>query len=272
MKISIILPTYNGEHYIKRAIGSVISQTFSKWELIIIDDGSVDDTKRIVKEYSNKEARIIYIKNETNLGIQKTLNRGLKEAKGDYIARIDDDDEWIDKEKLQKQFEFLENNNSYVLVGTGAIVVNETEKELFKYLLPETDQEIRNKLLMKNCFIHSSVLLRKNSVLNFSGYDESIESKHLEDYDLWLKLGTIGKLANLHMYGIKFTMRDDSISSNNKLEQFRKDLILIKKYKNKYPKYFESIIFGYSRLFFYKIFDLFPYLLKNRILKLYKEY
>lgn len=269
--VSVILPTYNGVKYIKRAIESVLAQSFFDWELIIVDDGSSDNTEDIAKEYAGKDQRITYIKNDINLGIQKSLNKGLKEAKGKYIARIDDDDEWIDKDKLKKQVEFLNNNPDYALVGTSAIVVNEDGKELFRYLLPETDQDIRNKLLMKNCFVHSSVLFRKEAVLKFNGYSEEEDVKHLEDYDLWLKLGTVGKLANLPIYAVKFMLRDESISSVNKLDQLKKDLILTKEFKTKYPNYIQSLAFGYLRLYSFKIFNLISPLLKNKILKFYKE-
>lgn len=271
LSVTTILPTFNGEKYIRKAIESVISQSFSEWEIIVIDDGSIDNTESIVKEYANKDKRIIYLKNENNLGIQKSLNKGLKEAKGEYIARIDDDDEWIDKDKLKKQVEFLENNVDYVLVGTGAVVVNEEGVEMFRYLLPETDQEIRNKLLMKNCFVHSSVMFRKEIALNFNGYSEEENVKHLEDYDLWLKLGTVGKLANLPIYVVKFMLRDESISSVNKLDQLKKDLILTKEFKTKYPNYIRSLSFGYLRLYSFIIFNLISPLLKNKILKFYKE-
>jgi glycosyltransferase involved in cell wall biosynthesis len=270
--VSIILPTYNGAKYIKRAIESVISQSFSNWELLIIDDGSSDNTENIIKEYVKKDSRIIYFKNEVNLGIQKTLNMGLKEATGEYIARIDDDDEWIDKDKLQKQVEFLNNNSDHVLVGTGVIVVDEEGKELFRYLLPEFDKEIRSKILSKNCFVHSSVIFNKNVALSLGGYDESKYTRHVEDYDLWLKLGTIGKLANLPIYAVKFTSRDGSISSINKIEQFKKNISLIKNYKNKYPNYFGAFIRSYSRLLIYGFVLKSPIKFSlNKIIKFYKK-
>jgi len=271
IKISIILPTFNGGKYIKIAIESIMSQSFSEWELLVIDDGSTDNTKDIVTEYINKDERISYIKNEVNLGIQKTLNKGLKESKGEYIARIDDDDEWIDKDKLQKQFEFLGSNPNYILVGTGVIVINEKGDELFRYLLPETDKEIRNKILSKNCFVHSSVLFKKNVSLNFNGYSEEEIVRHIEDYDLWLKLGTIGKFANLPIYAVKFTQREGSISSRNKLNQFNKNIILIKNYKNKYPYYLGSLFFCYIRIYAYFIISNIPSFLKNKIIKIYKR-
>lgn len=271
-KVSIILPTYNGGKYIRQTIDSVIAQNFCGWELLVIDDGSIDNTENIINEYINKDKRIIHFKNEVNLGIQKTLNKGLGGAEGEYIARIDDDDQWIDKDKLKRQVEFLNDNPEYVLVGTGAIVTNEKGQELFRYLLPEKDQDIRNKILMKNCFTHSSVLFRKESVVKLGGYTEEGNVKHLEDYDLWLKLGTIGKLANLPVWGINFMIRDDSLSSMNKLDQFKRNVILIKKYKNNYPNYLYSVIFCRLRLSFYQILNILPMQLKNKIIKIYKEF
>jgi glycosyltransferase involved in cell wall biosynthesis len=270
--VSIILPTYNGSKYIKRAIESLLTQTFSNWELIIIDDGSSDNTEKIINEYIIKDSRIIYFKNDTNLGIQKTLNKGLKEAKGGYIARIDDDDEWVDKDKLQKQVHFLNNNSDIVLLGTGVIVVNEEGFELFRYLLPENDKEIRSKILGKNCFVHSSVMFKKDAAFNFNGYDESKETRHVEDYDLWLKLGTIGNFANLPIYAVKFTQREGSISSTNKVEQFKKNITLIKNFKNKYPNYARSLIRSYLRIVVYGFILKSPIKFTlNKFIKFYKE-
>ena len=270
--ISIILLTYNGSKFISKAVESVLSQSFSDFELLVIDDGSIDNTADIVQEFANKDSRMIYLKNEKNLGIQKSLNRGLKEAKGEYIARIDDDDIWIDPEKLRKQAEFLNANSDYVLVGTGVIMQNEAGLELFRFLNPESDKDIREKLLIKNCFIHSSVVFRKDVAFKFGGYSEKQEVRHVEDYDLWLKLGTIGKLANLPNYSVRFTLRPGSISSENKSEQFKKNIAFIKKYKNQYPNYWQAIIWGYFRWMFYKLYRIIPLTgLKNKILKIYKK-
>ena len=199
--ISIILPTYNGAGRIQEALLSVLGQSYLHWELLVVDDGSTDNTEELVKDLPCNEKRIIYIKNESNLGIQQTLNKGLKEAKGEYIARIDDDDMWIDKDKLLKQVEFLEKNKDCVLVGTGLVAVNEEGKEIFRTFNPELDAIIRNKILSKTCFTHSSVMFRKALAMQLGGYSELSEVRHIEDYDLWLKMGTVGKLANLPIYG-----------------------------------------------------------------------
>ena len=270
--ISILLPTYNGASRIKNSIESIISQYYTSWELLVIDDGSSDNTSEIVGNFSKNDPRIIYIRNEHNLGIQKTLNKGIKESRGEYIARIDDDDTWCDRDKLSKQIEFIEAHKDCVIVGTGVIVVDENNKELFRYLLPKSDQAIRNRILGKNCFVHSSVLFRKDLALGFGGYDETQSTRHLEDYDLWLKLGTIGQFYNLPFYCVRFTLREGSLSSMNKIEQFKKSLNIIRKFKNNYPRYLYSFLRSIARLIIYGFIVKLPIKFSlNKIIKLYKE-
>lgn len=270
--VSILLPTFNGSKYIKSSIESILNQSYRNWELIIIDDGSTDKTEALVSVYLNPNSNIRYIKNDKNLGIQRSLNKGLSLAIGEYIARIDDDDEWVDTDKLKNQVEFLEKNKEYVLVGTGVIVVDEDKKEIFRYLVPSSDKKIRNKILGKNCFVHSSVVFRKNKALEFNGYSEEQEVKHLEDYDLWLKLGTIGKFTNLPIFGVKLTLRDQSLSSVNKIEIFKKIIILIKKFKHLYPHYYWSLVRSWVRLIVYGFVLKLPIKISlNKIIKFYKE-
>jgi glycosyltransferase involved in cell wall biosynthesis len=258
--VSIILPTYNGADRIASAIQSVLEQKYQQWELLVIDDGSFDENKTAAAlSPFLSDPRIIYLKNTQNLGIQKTLNKGLAQAKGQYIARLDDDDLWVDQDKLQKQVVFLNTHPDHVLIGTGVILVDETGKELLRYLLPENDTAIRNTLLGKNCFIHSSVLFKKSAAIEVGSYDESRAILHLEDYDLWLKLGTVGKLANLPLYATMFTLRKESLSSKNRIDQMKKSFYIIKKYKKQYPGYLRSLIRAASRLIVYGYILPFPF-------------
>lgn len=271
--VSIILPTYNGSQRIEMAIKSVLDQKYSNWELLVLDDGSIDNTALIVDNFVKQDNRIRYIKNEVNLGIQKTLNKGLREAKGEYIARIDDDDVWSDENKLLEQVSFLEKNKEYVLVGTGVVIVDENDNELFRYLLPEKDVEIRKKILGKNCFIHSSVLFKKANVLNMGGYDESLNTRHVEDYDLWLRLGLLGKFANLPTYAVRFKLHNASISARNKIEQYNKIFKVINNFKGKYPNYLISYLRGLARIVVYGFFAKLPISFSfNKMYKLYKRY
>ncbi|MCF7834033.1 MAG: glycosyltransferase [Candidatus Pacebacteria bacterium] len=245
IKVSIILPTYNGAERIQKSIESVTEQSFKDWELLVIDDGSTDNTKEVVEDLKSKDSRIIYIKNEQNLGIQKTLNKGLGLAKGEYIARIDDDDLWIDKDKLQKQVEFLDSNPDYVLVGTGVVAVDESGNSV-EYIPPTTNKEIKKRIIGMNCFLHSSVFFRKETVVRLGGYSEDITARHVEDYDLWLRLGLEGKLANIPFCSVFLVSRGNSISSSNRNIQawrtFKISLRYCNLYSDKLKQVFISIV------------------------------
>lgn len=248
--VSIILPAYNVSLYIRDAIFSVLNQTYYNFELIIIDDGSTDNTLSIVNQI--QDSRIKIIRNPINLGIQKTLNNGLRLSQGIYIARIDGDDEWIDKDKLKKQIQFLEENKECILIGSGAVCINEDGKYLYKYLKPQTDKMIRGKIIGQNCFIHSSIVFRKKEIISLGGYSEDEKTKHAEDYDLWLKAGKIGKFYNIPEYSVKFMIRKSSIGNTNFINQLKKTTKIAKEYKKYYPKNKNlNMLRNYARLIFY---------------------
>lgn len=257
--VSIILPTYNGARYIAAAIESVRAQTYTSWELIVLSDGSTDETASIVGEYGRNDARIIFVEHEQNLGIQKTLNKGLSLAKGTYIARIDDDDRWSAPDKLRQQVAYLEDHPDTVLVGTGAVVVDEYGTELFRYTLPQRDGDIRRALLGKNCFVHASVLFRKDAAVSCGGYSESIEQRHIEDYDLWLKLGTQGLVANLDMYGVTLIERSGSITATNRVIQAKRMRAEVILFRKKYPRFVRGYFVSCMRLVFFAIYRYLPF-------------
>lgn len=272
--VSIILPTYNGAYMIENAIKSVLNQSFSNFELIVVDDGSSDGTQELIFNLQKQDNRIIYIKNEVNLGIQKTLNIGLKKAKGAYIARIDDDDEWINTDKLVEQVDFLNQNKDHLVVGTNAIIYNEKKQELARYMLPQEDKLIRGRMLFRNCFIHPSILVRKEAIDRAGGYNESEEIKHIEDYELWLRLGCIGKMANIKTESVRLTVRPSSLTSKNRLVQARRMLAVSQHYRKKYPNFIIGQIVLLLRIVGFSFLKFIP--LQNKLLykiqKLYKEY
>ncbi len=269
--MSVILPTHNGRDLICRAIQSILAQSLRDIEIILIDDGSSDGTSDLVRQSFPDEKRLVYLRNAKNLGIQKTLNAGLQAARAPYVARIDDDDEWADSEKLAKQKEFLDKNPDYVLVGTGVIVQDESGREMFRFLNPVSDQSVRRRILFKNCFTHSSVMFRREAALSFGGYDQSETARHAEDYDLWLKLGTVGKLRNLSDYAVRFTLRARNISSMNKIEQFRRGLALIDLHGRNYPHAGWARLFIRLKLAAYKSFTVLPPAWQRSIFKSYKQ-
>jgi len=249
--VSVIMATYNRANLVGRAIKSVIDQSFNDLELIIVDDASSDETPRILSEWQKKEKRIKIIRNEINLwqdkGLAGNLNKAIEEARGKYIARIDDDDYWINSDKLKKQVEFLEKNSGYVLCGGGVVVEDKFEKEIFRYLKIEKDDDIRKKALMANPFAHGSVLYLKSSFEKVGGYENS---KYIEDWELWLKLGKIGKFYNFSEYFLRYLGGHDNLSLIHQKEQFKTALKLIKKYRNNYPNWIPAYFFNFLQYFY----------------------
>jgi glycosyltransferase involved in cell wall biosynthesis len=241
-RVSIILPTYNWAKYIAHAIESVCKQTYTDYEFLIINDGSTDATEEIILSYSQKYPKIIYVKNEKNLHLVRTLNKWLHLAQGEYIARIDDDDERIDKRKLQKQIDFLDTHLEYGLVWTSTINVDENGKELGKFSFKETDQKIRKNMLIFNQFLHPSVLIRKSVIDAIGRYDE--KAVYVEDYDLWLRMGQITKMYNLPDFATKYTIRSGSISWSKERNQKRNAIKTLIKYADYYPNVLYGVVFN----------------------------
>lgn len=247
-RVSVILPAFNAAKTIQQSIQSVLSQSFDDFELIVIDDGSSDSIDKIVPGF--QDPRIVYVKNEKNLGLQKTLNIGLHKSVGEFVARIDADDIWIEKDKLSHQVAFLDKHPDVVLVGTG-VVVSKNNQEILRFLNPSSDESIRHILLGKNCFVHSSVLYRRQSALSVGGYSEDLHILHVEDHDLWLKLGTKGKLSNLKEYDIQYTISHEQISHRHKQQQYLQEFFLIKKFSHAYSGRILAWIRCLARLCYY---------------------
>jgi glycosyltransferase involved in cell wall biosynthesis len=252
--ISIILPTYNGSQFIAGSINSVLSQTYKDWELIIISDGSTDETKVVVDQFLRNDKRIIFIENEKNLGIQKTLNKAITLSKGEYIARIDDDDRWVTPTKLAEQLSFFETYQDHVLVGTDALVVDTNGTILSKNIMPKTDKAIRAKMLSKNCFLHATIMVKKMVVEQVGGYSEDKLHLHAEDYDLWLRMGLAGKMANLSVQSTHLVTHSHSLTFRNRVLQARHVFLIMLRYKKKYPNFLEGYIASLTRIVFFSIF------------------
>lgn len=189
--VSIIMLTYNRVQYLEKAIKSVISQTYTNWELIIIDDGSTDTTAALVKNI--EESRVRYIKHENNAGLHARRKESLSYPKGSYVAVLDSDDFWISSTKLQEQVDWLEEHIDCVLVGTFASLVD-TEGTAFGTAKYETgDVTIRNKILQRNQFTHSAVMIRRDALQQTKGYQPILA----EDLELFLQLGKLGTFANI---------------------------------------------------------------------------
>lgn len=239
--VSIILPTHNRAYLLESAVKTVIEQSFQNWELLVLDDLSTDNTEELMNDFSKNDSRIHYIKLPVDNipGITKYLNHGIKIAKGKYIARIDDDDFWIDKEKLQIQVDFLDNNPDYVITGGGVIIVDENRKELYKYFKKETDEEIRRFILSSNPFLHSTIMFRKEAAEKVGLYHDTV---YAEDWDMWLRLGKVGKLYNFPRYFAEYMSAGQNKSFTHQRKQSRVLFGILKEFKNDYPGYRKGIM------------------------------
>ena len=192
-KLSVILPTYNAAEHLDKAINSILGQTFTDFELIIINDGSTDGTQELLRSYFDPRIQVI---NQANLGLPKALNEGIKASRGIYLARQDADDISL-SERFEKQVSFLDEHPSYGLVGSWSQIMTPTGPTSRQHLHPTSNGQIQVQLLMNNQFVHSSVMMRA-SCLNITGpYSEDPEHFPPEDYDLWLKFAKNFRVANL---------------------------------------------------------------------------
>lgn len=213
--VSIILPAYNTERYLAESIDSVLRQSFPDFELIIINDGSTDNTQAIIDTYTTRDPRIVVIQQD-NRGLVATLNSGIKKARGTYIARIDGDDPWFDN-KLQAQVDELLCDPGLVLIGGGFEIVDENGYFIETILPPTRDEDIRRTLLLRNSFGHASVVFKKDAVIKAGLYDDKY--KVTEDYNLWIKLSGLGRVKNLPYPIYRYRINMSGLSQQNSDKQ-----------------------------------------------------
>lgn len=186
MLISVVIPTHNRSLMLNRAIESVLKQTYSNLEIIIVDDASTDDTERLVLQY--EDPRISYIKIKDSKGANFARNTGVRSSNGEYVAFLDDDDIWFPN-KLFLQVQMLKKNSKLGLVYTGIEVV--TEGEDIRYSIkPKFNGDISKNILIDNCIgTTSTVVLRRKIFEKAGGFDEKLPQ--LQDYDLWIRVAQI---------------------------------------------------------------------------------
>jgi len=217
--ISVLMPVYNAEKYIEAAVESILNQTFTEFEFIIINDGSSDGTLALLEGYAEQDKRIRLISRE-NKGLVATLNEGLKLAKTSLIARMDADDIALpDRLKIQK--EYLDKHSDVVCIGARARVID--AKGRFLIL---TDTKIGHKEVLKAALqgrspiIHPTAMMRKDVVKQAGGYLQS--NYPAEDLALWLDLSELGKIDNLCDILLEYRMHDGSISTTEHAFQMEK--------------------------------------------------
>ncbi len=213
--VTVLLPVYNGQEYIIEAADSILQQDYRNFELLLINDGSKDDTDRLIRQKLLDDPRVRYVSRE-NKGLVATLNEGIAMAKGEYIARMDADD-IAHTTRLSKQVKFLRQNPDVALVGSAYNVVNQKGELTGKRRPPCRHSLIKPMFMFGSPMAHPSVMLNKKLALADLYYDSRYI--HAEDYELWLRLSLKYKLANISDICLDYRVLPQSISRRYTNEQ-----------------------------------------------------
>lgn len=254
--VSIIIPTYNAGQYIREALSSALSQNYQNFEIIVIDDGSTDDTEEIIKKYFIKD-NIHYIQTKHSGLASMARNTGLKASKGHYIAFLDADDTWT-PDKLKLQIELFDEATA--LVYSDGEIIGQSKKNGQKYsdLVKFYKGHVFHKLILKNFIATSSVVVKKSALDELGMFSENPKLRVGEDYDLWLRIAQKYKIKYSPKILFSYRIHPDSVTKN-KTKAYKNISYLYKKWlkKNLSPK--EKILFTIALLknylkIIYKIF------------------
>ncbi|WOO40809.1 glycosyltransferase family 2 protein [Rubellicoccus peritrichatus] len=193
--VSVLMPVYNAEHYLKEAVESILAQTYKNFEFVIVDDGSTDRSLEVLNDFAKNDSRIKII-SRPNTGIVGALNDGLKNCSGKYTARMDADD-IAHIQRLEKQSNYLENNEDTIAVGSRVRMVDSEGDFIWDYQPPINNNEILEQLSTGNggALIHPAAMFRSKALMTVNGYKE--KWCHIEDLDLYLRLSELGAFHNL---------------------------------------------------------------------------
>jgi hypothetical protein len=216
LQVSVVMAVYNGERFLRQAVDSILSQTHTDFEFIIIDDGSTDGTAEIVSGYADPRLRVL---TQQNMGLVKSLNRGVGMARGAYIARMDADDISLAR-RLELQVQSLDAHPRVGALGTGAVEIDEKDRVTRRHDHHTDSQAIERALLEGNTpLCHGSVMFRKACFENVGGYRERF--RHAEDYDLWLRMIERYDIDNLPEILYQHRLVLESVSSRHFVHQKR---------------------------------------------------
>ena len=216
-ELSIIMAAYNAESYILEAIRSIRSQSFQKYQLIVVDDGSTDGTAEIIGSQAAIDGRITAINNINNVGLASSLNIGLDFATGDLVARLDADDVAL-KDRLSRQIECFRKNNNLVICGSNVVFTTHDLTPIFPTRLPLDDWSIRTHFMFMNPFIHSTVMV-KGDIFRSIGFRYNENYEAAQDYEMWSRILYEGQAMNLEAPLVYSRRHAGTVSTTNKIKQ-----------------------------------------------------
>ena len=207
------MSVYNNNQYLAESIDSVLAQSFNDFEFIIVDDGSTDGASETLEKYASNDKRIILIKNETNIGLVKSLNNALKTATGEYIARMDGDDICF-PDRFQKQVEYLDKNQDITLVYSDTLLIDKDSNDICRSYRPSSVEKVLYNLEISNYITHPTVMFRRTIIIALGGYNESC--KNVEDLDLWIRMRDSGySFGYINKILLKYRINPDSVQKKD---------------------------------------------------------
>lgn len=215
-KVSVLMGVYNCAHTLQYAIESIQNQTYENWEIILCDDGSSDDTYQVAKEIASKDSRIILLKNKKNQGLNTTLNKCFAHATGEYIARMDGDDESMPT-RFEKQVQFLESQDEYFITSTPMVFFDEKGDWGQSNVI---EKPSKKDVVCGSPICHAPVMMRRECMEKVGGYTEDLRMLRVEDVNLWIKLYAAG----YRCYNLKeplYRMRNDKNAFNRRKYKYR---------------------------------------------------
>lgn len=221
-ELSIIMPLYNTERYVGQAVQSLLSQSYTDFELIIVNDASTDNSLEIVRSFDDSRIRIL--SNEQNRGIVFSRNKGLQEARGEFVAPFDSDDIAV-KDKFEKQIGYLKKHKEVGMIGSWARMIDEEGKLLKnRWKLTATPEQIPAVMLFRNYFVQSSVVMRLETVPE-GGYSAGFDV--VEDYKMWTEVLSKSKAWNFPEYLVLYRVHRNGATKRNPEELFIKESQLL---------------------------------------------
>ena len=215
-RVTIFIPVFNAEEFLYETVSSALGQIYRDFEVLAVDDGSTDNSVLILENFNDNRLRII--KNETNMGRPYTRNRGIELAKGEYLAVLDSDD-LAEPERLSRQVEFLDQHHDFAAVGSSAYYIDSSGNIVSLCEVPTEYDDIRNRIFYTNCFIHSSVMFRRQVLIDIGGYN--LAFPQAQDYELFLRLCEHHPLGNIKEPLVKYRFHPNQVSQTKLASQRR---------------------------------------------------
>ena len=224
-KVTVLMPVFNGETYLREAIDSILEQTFDDFEFLIIDDGSTDKSRDIICSYN--DPRIKLQVSDSNMGTVHALNRGIKLARGEYIARMDCDDISL-PQRFEHQVRFMDAHPDVGICGSGMRLIKKGKLKNLRFQ-PASDEELKITLLFNTCFFHPTVIMRKSVVKNVLYPDNLV---YTQDYNFWTRMAKLTGFANLRKPLLYFREHSGQISGKKAKMQKNNARLIRQSYLN----------------------------------------